>query len=98
MLSRRRAVLVAAAVASLTLASAAAALQADGDAADALPPVKVRAVEDVAPALRNATSSAFVGAQKVLDSYSDLLVGIAVRTLNPCRGMYLSLEGFGGSI
>jgi hypothetical protein len=74
LLPRRRAALAAAGVLLLSAAAAAAAAS-EGRAA----PV-VRTVDDVAPALRNATSSAIVGAQAVLESYSDFLIAVAIRT------------------
>lgn len=49
----------------------------------AVPPARlepvVRTVDDVAPALRNATTIAVAGAQTILSSYSDLLIAVAIR-------------------
>jgi hypothetical protein len=42
-------------------------------------PVVIRAVDDVAPALRNATSSALSGAEMVVRQYQDVLFAIAMR-------------------
>lgn len=42
----------------------------------------IRSLDDVTPALQNATSSAIAGAHTIVDSYTDLVIAIGIRTFH----------------
>lgn len=41
-----------------------------------------RAVDDITPAVKNATAEAIAEAENILNSYSDILIGLAIRKYN----------------
>jgi hypothetical protein len=48
----------------------------------ALAAAAARSVDDVAPALQNATSAAFTNAQRIIARYSNVLIAVAIRTFS----------------
>lgn len=52
------------------------------DASTILQDALIRSLDDVTPALQNATSSAIAGARTIADSYADLIIAIGIRTFH----------------